>query len=239
MRRLAPHTLLRPIAERTTPPRWGRLLRMIAADSDGQADLEWLRGLTAWHARQMLHPDLPVNGGLSMEAFMPPPETLASCTDRLEARLAIDLTRRLPDGLLLVNDKTSMAHSLELRMPFLDRNVLEFALQLPSEFKLRRGQEKYILSKLVRRLPPEIRGRRKYGLQIPTEKPPRELQSFISEALLASSSTPLFQPTRVERRIREVFTNGGNQWLPLWRLTIFALWWDRFIARQGGLQSAA
>jgi len=55
-------------------------------------------------------------------------------------------------------------------MPMLDASVVDFALGLPSHFKLRGDQEKYILSRLTHRLPPEVAGRRKQGLSVPHRK---------------------------------------------------------------------
>jgi asparagine synthase (glutamine-hydrolysing) len=64
-------------------------------------------------------------------------------------------------------DALGMAHSLELRVPFLDRSVVEFANRVPPEFLFRRGMEKYVLRQAVARmLPPEIVWRRKRGFQM-------------------------------------------------------------------------
>ena len=70
-------------------------------------------------------------------------------------------------------------------MPFLDRGVVDAALRCPSEMKVRRGRQKYVLSQLVRRLPAAIANRGKFGVMAPMEslvKPP--LASFTREVLL-------------------------------------------------------
>jgi len=68
---------------------------------------------------------------MSLGFLMPPAETLASCRDRLQERLALEFTGRLAEGILFVDDKTSMARSLEVWLPFLDRGVVDFALGSP------------------------------------------------------------------------------------------------------------
>jgi asparagine synthase (glutamine-hydrolysing) len=92
------------------------------------------------------------------------------------------------NGIMLVGDKMSMAHSLEVRMPFLDCSVVDFALALPSRMKWRHGQEKYVLSLLTDRLPAEIAHRRKFPFQYPLRSMAKEpLASFIREFLLDSA----------------------------------------------------
>ena len=79
----------------------------------------------------------------------------------------------------------SMAHSLEVRMPFLDAPLIDFALSMPSNIKLRDGQPKYILGHLADRLlPPEVARREKRCLQYPLNQylngPAEELHTRVS-----------------------------------------------------------
>jgi asparagine synthase (glutamine-hydrolysing) len=166
LRRVMPRHLARALGRIVQSERWRRFSRVAAADSDEAADREWLRLFTADEIPRLAaaRPRNPVNDGRLLELD---PETRASCEDRLQRRLALELTRRLADGLLLVADKVSMAHSLEVRMPFLDREVIDFALALPSRWKIRDGQEKYVLEPLTRLLPPDVAARRKHALVLP------------------------------------------------------------------------
>jgi asparagine synthase (glutamine-hydrolysing) len=66
----------------------------------------------------------------------------------------VDFTTWLPDDLLLKADRMSMAHSLELRVPFLDHKLVEFAARLPVDLKIRRGTNKYLLKRLMKPLLP-------------------------------------------------------------------------------------
>ena len=226
--------LLRGPAQRIMDPRWGRAFRIVSSPSARHADREWLRGLTPYQKRRLLHPDLPTGDeDPDVEPLRPPEETLESCQDRLQERLSVEMTRRLPDGLLLIHDKVSMAHSLEVRMPFLDRHVVDFALSLPSGLKIRHSREKYILRRLVERHLPGIAGRRKYGLHFPMLAPPtHRLSRFLRERLLDSAAgRELFNRTRLEPFVDQVLDGRRDGIRALWNLTNLAMWWDRFISR--------
>ena len=166
LRHLFPRGLARLLARRATSSRWQKLFRIIAAANEPTADAEWFRLMTPENKLRLLGPRLRT-AGTDLHPALPAAETLASCKDRLERRLCLELTGRLPEGLLMQGDKLGMAHSLEVRMPFLDRAVVHFAEELPSRMKAHRGREKYVLSFLARRLPSEIAIRRKQGLAYP------------------------------------------------------------------------
>lgn len=99
--------------------------------------------------------------------LLPTEETSSSCRNLLQRPLALEFTGPLADGILHASDKLSVAHSLEARMPFLDRSVIEFAQSLPSRLKVRAGQERYVLKPMAERLLKEIAQRRKFGLGMP------------------------------------------------------------------------
>jgi asparagine synthase (glutamine-hydrolysing) len=85
-------------------------------------------------------------------------------TDELGGLQFLEVRSALPDELLLYADKISMAHSLELRVPFLDQEVIEFAECLPASFKVRHLQRKWLHRKIAGQLlPREILKRKKLG----------------------------------------------------------------------------
>ena len=89
-------------------------------------------------------------------------------SDPLDKALYVDLTTCLPDDLLVKLDRTSMAHGLEVRVPFLDHRVVEQALRLPSFLKLSGGRSKVALHDVFdRQLPRVVRRRRKAGFDAP------------------------------------------------------------------------
>ncbi len=92
----------------------------------------------------------------------------ARAADPLHRALFADLKLYLPGDLLTLTDRMSMAHSLEVRVPFLDHRLLEYAATIPPELKLRGMERKHILKRAVRDLlPPEILNRRKMGFSVP------------------------------------------------------------------------
>ena len=102
----------------------------------------------------------------------------------------VDLNTWLPDDLLVKADRMSMAASLELRVPFLDHRLVEFASRLPTNLKVRWNTGKYLLKRCADPLlPREIVHRSKKGFPVPARSwLARELSAFARETLLASGS---------------------------------------------------
>jgi len=97
-------------------------------------------------------------------------EVLSDVPDRglLEQALYLDTHMFLPDGILLCNDKMSMAAGLELRVPFLDLELMRFVERIPATRRVRPGQPKRLHKRAMSRLlPPEIVNRRKHGFATP------------------------------------------------------------------------
>jgi len=91
--------------------------------------------------------------------------------DTLSQLLYVDAKTWLPDDLLLKADKMTMAASIELRVPFLDHEIVSFVSSLPADYKIRNGISKFILKKLMEGiLPKEIIYRKKKGFTVPTQR---------------------------------------------------------------------
>ncbi len=108
----------------------------------------------------------------------------------LEKMLYVDTKVWLPDDLLIKADRMTMANSIELRVPFLDHNVLEFAARLPRNQKVRGWKFKYLLKKaLAEHVPKEILDRRKVGFPNPSVSwLAHDLKDMVSDILLDSKS---------------------------------------------------
>jgi len=88
-------------------------------------------------------------------------------TDELGGFQFLEVRSTLPDELLMYADKLSMAHSLEVRVPYLDREVVEYAERLDASFKVRRGQRKWLHREVCRGyLPGKILSRKKRGFAV-------------------------------------------------------------------------
>ena len=155
----------------------------------------------------------------------------ASALDPLDQMLYVDTKTWLPDDLLIKADRMTMANSLELRVPFLDHRILEFAASLPPAYKVKNLTGKYILKKaLSRRLPAEIVKRKKAGFPVPyTSWLYKELQGSVSEVLLDDSTIArgYFRKDTVEKIIR-----GGprrNWSKEIFSLVVLEFWHRMFV----------
>ncbi|HVB99190.1 MAG TPA: asparagine synthase (glutamine-hydrolyzing) [Candidatus Dormibacteraeota bacterium] len=134
----------------------------------------------------------------------------------------------LPDDILYKSDRMSMAHSLEVRPPFLDHRLVEFAASLPERFKLRGFKKKYLLNELMKeKLPASVIRRKKIGLDVPTHDWLRgPLRPLLEDALApdAVAQSGLFRPEVVQSFIRRHLERRENLGFHLWGLMILFLW---------------
>ena len=107
--------------------------------------------------------------------------------NNLNKMLYVDTKTWLPDDLLIKADKITMANSIELRVPFLDHKVMEFAASLPTNFKVRGLTTKYLAKKALRQtVPHEILNRKKTGFPVPYESWLRtDLKSWLRDLLFS------------------------------------------------------
>jgi asparagine synthase (glutamine-hydrolysing) len=138
----------------------------------------------------------------------------------------------LADDILAKVDRMSMAHSLEVRPPFLDHEIVEFAAQLPERFKIHGWTQKYLLKRLMRgKLPREVLTREKMGFDIPAHDwLRRELKPLLLDALNPSvlRTTGLFRPGILEGWMADHLEGRTNIGFHLWGLMILFLWMERW-----------
>jgi asparagine synthase (glutamine-hydrolysing) len=153
-------------------------------------------------------------------------------SDRLAAQMRCDLGFYLPEDILAKVDAMSMASSLEARVPYLDNEVVDLALAIPSRFKVRGGVRKWILKRaFAGSLPPQVLQRGKEGFSMPmkqwlTHEWNGLMHELLSPASLAAEG--LFDARYVERLMREHEAATHNHSHLLWALMVFQLWRDRF-----------
>jgi asparagine synthase (glutamine-hydrolysing) len=111
--------------------------------------------------------------------------------DPLTQMLYIDTRANLPDDLLMVGDKTSMANSLEVRVPFLDRRLVEFIETLPPQLKLNGWTGKYLHKKALKKwLPRDVVYRKKKGFAHPIANWLRtSMKPLVEDCLLSEDSS--------------------------------------------------
>jgi len=241
LQRLAPALRLAPAAA----GRW--LARALAAlpSGDGYMNKRFLlrqlsHGLGAPVARQSflwMAPLAPAEmAGLWRREALPP-EALAQAfapIDRHAAEAAghsavdlllyLFLVMYLPEDILTKTDRASMFNSLEVRAPFLDREVAEYAGSLPSRLKLAGRSRKIVLKRLAARyLPASIVERKKHGFAVPIGSLIRTLFRERCADILLSRANPVaewFERTAIERLLREHQTGWHDHGKKLWALTM-------------------
>ena len=141
----------------------------------------------------------------------------------------IDMRHRLLEDMLVKVDRMSMAHSLEVRSPFLDHRLVEFAATLPPETKLRGWESKAILRDVVRRyLPAATLRKRKQGFSVPLREWFRgNLLDMVSDYLSVSNhhlSSAVFNHAAIDRLIREHRIGARDHSSLIWLLLNYAAW---------------
>jgi asparagine synthase (glutamine-hydrolysing) len=110
---------------------------------------------------------LPAGASNQTLEFWKDLEPLMSGTDELGGLQFLEIRSSLPDELLMYADKLSMAHSLEVRVPYLDKEIVEFVERLDASFKVHNGRGKWIHRRICKRfLPPEVVRRKKGGFAV-------------------------------------------------------------------------
>ncbi len=147
--------------------------------------------------------------------------------------LYLDFKTYLADNILVKVDRTSMAASLEARVPFLDYKMVEFAFSLPPQYKVKGKTTKWFLKNALKDvLPDNIIHRRKEGFSIPIKNwLKKELKDLMLEYLSKKriKEMGLFNYAYVEKMINEHLNSKQNHSHRLWPLILLNIWKDKFL----------
>lgn len=153
-----------------------------------------------------------------------------TATELLDRMLYTDLMTRIPDHLLAISDRMSMAHSIEIRPPLIDYRLTEFAASLPTKLKLRgtgRGL-KYILRSVASRyMPQELIDRPKQGFGFPIARWLRgDLANFQRNLFKQSRMVELglFRQAEIDRLVEEHIGGKADHNFRLWILINLEIW---------------
>jgi asparagine synthase (glutamine-hydrolysing) len=158
----------------------------------------------------------------------------APANDALSRLMYLDMKTYLTADILAKVDRMSMATSLEVRVPMLDHEFVEWVAALPVDWKFRNGTRKYILKKLAERLgiPSELLHRRKQGFQLPLVEWMRsEMKDQFLRVLLEPKTLQrgYFKPSAVRALVDEHVRGRRNRSGLLWRMLVLELWHRNFL----------
>ena len=160
-------------------------------------------------------------------------ELINGYDDPLAYMMAIDYQTYMVDDILQKVDRATMSVSLEGREPFLDQDIIEWAAQLPSEYKYHQGQKKYLLKQIVHRhVPKEIMERPKMGFGIPVETwLNQELKELVAHYLGEESLKVhgLFNVQEVKSIVTGFFNGKKEKYLKVWYLLMFQMWYKQWM----------
>lgn len=164
---------------------------------------------------------------LQQHALNPIQSHLNSQNPILDQVMSLEAKQYMPDDILVKVDRASMAASLEVRSPFLDKDLAKFAMSLPADFKMKGSKRKRILEDaFANKLPAEVFDRKKMGFGVPLAQWFRACwKDELKSTLLDSSFLPIyFQRTGLEKMIAEHQNSDFDHSYTLYALMNFALW---------------
>lgn len=190
---------------------------------------------TTAEKKRLLGPELRELNGYEDEAAilatkcLDPEEKGGDLLDRL---MYLDVKTWLPNDVLLKNDKMTMAHSLEARVPFLDHKFAEFLMTIPSRLKLKRFSEKHILRRAMQGLVPnEIIKRKKHGFTVPiAEWMQNGLKGYVAELIneKSISKSGHWDYAYLKNLMRQDLNNAFYR-RQFWAIVTFEIWHRIFI----------
>jgi len=153
--------------------------------------------------------------------------------DPTNRTLFLDQETLLADQVLPFVDRLSMAHSVEVRPPFLDHRLVEFVATLPGSMKIKQGRVKHILKQAVQSLlPADLIDRPKEGFIMPiNEWIVGNLKDYVLATLAPErlARTPIFRPDAVKNLLDAHYRGAANHGNQIWNLLMLQLWWERYV----------
>lgn len=144
----------------------------------------------------------------------------------------------LPDDILMKQDKLSMAHGIEARVPFLDHELVEYILRVPPSLKIRMKQSKYLLRKFATRLlPEEMVSRKKMPFYVPVEKYISDsyFQDLLADTLSHKSirARGIFNPIAIDKLLQHMRQGEFIYVKQIFSLVVLELWFRMAVDRRG------
>lgn len=196
----------------------------------GRAHVFWNGTFSDQDKRAMVRQPMPA----SLHALL---RSATSVPEPIDAGIRFDQAYYLPDDILMKVDRMSMAHSIEVRPPFLDHRIVEFANFLPARLKVNGSRQKVVLKALMQsKLPASIIRRKKSGFDIPAHDWLRgALRPLLEETLRTAGRDfgELFDQQTIDRLIDLHLTRRLNLGYHLWGLMVLLLWMRKWRIQVG------
>lgn len=174
-------------------------------------------------------PEQVVLGASESQEWATPFGHLSGLPGLREQMMLLDMLTYLPDDILAKVDRASMAASLEARAPLLDHRLVEFAWRVPTEYKVRDGQGKWLLRQVLDRyVPRSMMERPKQGFGVPIDHWLRSSLREWAEDLLDEyrlRHEGFFDPAPIRKLWSEYLLGRGRSHHHLWCVLMFQAWW--------------
>ncbi|MDI9320718.1 MAG: asparagine synthase (glutamine-hydrolyzing) [Phycisphaerales bacterium] len=196
----------------------------------------WASFNTPHEASALLHPNSLAKVDFQLLRGEKEAILAAIQSDDFNEVLLTDVNLVLLSDMLVKVDMMSMANSIEVRSPFLDKRVVDYAFALPSNYKIDGSMKKKIVQDAFRdMLPPELYNRPKHGFEIPLLDWFRnELWGLINNDLLEKSFVAqqgIFDVQHIETlKLKLRSNNPEDSHATIWALIVFQYWWKKYIA---------
>ncbi len=162
---------------------------------------------------------------LDLQMEPSPLEFAAQSASPAQNLMLFDLEYFLPEDLLVKEDRCTMAFGLEARVPYLDRDLIEFMLPLPLKYKVSGGATKKLFRKVAARyLPPWVLKRPKHGFGSPASEWLRSKLNPLAHGMMFSSSA-LLKSAVIERKFSEHTNGRADHSRALWAVLMLELWY--------------
>ena len=146
-----------------------------------------------------------------------------------------DLNLWMVGDILLKADKMSMANSLELRVPFLDRKVFDLACRIPTSCKVSAAQTKIAMRGAAEKtIPPKTADKKKLGFPVPVRAWLREEKyaAILREAFASEAAEKLFNTAALNKMLDQHLSGKRDNWRQLWCVFIFLVWYDEYFVKR-------
>lgn len=149
----------------------------------------------------------------------------------VERKMFIDLNFWLPNDILLKADKMSMANSVELRVPFLDKEVWKQSRIIPTKYMVKDGQTKYIFRTIAdEKIPKEWSSRKKKGFPVPFGKWIKEEKYYqkVKETFNSKEAKEFFELDKINKLLEDHYHNKAANGKQIYCVYTFLIWYKRY-----------